>query len=70
MMLYQFVKSNRDELIRRCGEKVAHRFAPIGVPAAVDHGVPLFLHQLVDELRRDPATPARTAADSELAETP
>ena len=70
MMLYQFVNSNRDELIRRCREKVAKRFAPIGVPAVVDHGVPLFLQQLVDALRLDPAIPARTVPDSKLADLP
>ena len=47
MMLYQFVNSNRDELILRCREKVKKRFPPIGVPAVLDHGVPLFdLHRL------------------------
>jgi hypothetical protein len=70
MMLYQFVNSNRDELILRCREKVTKRFPPIGVPAAVEHGVPLFLRQLVDELQRDPAIPARTAADPGSAQAP
>jgi len=55
MLLYQFVNSNRDELILRCREKVKKRFPPIGVPAVLDHGVPLFLRQLVDALQLDPA---------------
>jgi len=70
MMLYQFVNSNYDELIRRCEEKVAKRFAPIGVPVVVKHGVPLFLRQLVDALQLDPAIPARTVADPDPAQAP
>ena len=70
MMLSQFVNSNYDELIRRCEEKVAKRFAPIGVPVVVKHGVPLFLRQLVDTLQLDPATPARTVADPDAAQAP
>ena len=68
MMLYQFVNSNRDELIRRCEEKVARRFAPSGVPAVVAHGVPLFLQQLVDALQLDPETPAHAVADPDPTE--
>ena len=63
MMLYEFVNSNRDELIRRCTEKVARRFAPSSVPAVVVHGVPLFLEQLVDALQLDLETPAYAVAD-------
>ena len=68
MTLCQFVDSNRDELIRRCKEKVAGRFAPSGIPAVVAHGVPLFLQQLVDALQRDPVTPAHAVADPDPAE--
>ena len=70
MMLHQFVSSNYDELIRRCEEKVAMRFAPVHVPAVVKHGVPLFLRQLVDALQLDPAIPARTIADMDPAQAP
>ena len=70
MTLYQFVNSNRDELIRCCEEKVARRFAPIGVPIVVDHGVPLFLLQLVEGLELDPAIPADTVADPDPAQAP
>jgi len=48
--LQEFIGKNREELIRRCKAKVAQR---VGAPAAdvdVDHGVPLFLDQLVIEL--------------------
>jgi hypothetical protein len=70
MKLHQFVNSNRDELIRRCKEKVAGRFAPSSVPALVAHGVPLFLQQLVDALQLDPETPAHAVADPDPTEAP
>ena len=70
MMLYQFVDSNRDELIRRCKEKVAGRFAPSSVPAVMVHGVPLFLQQLVDTLLLDPEIPAHAVADPDPTEAP
>ena len=50
-MLYEFVALNRDEIIRRCRAKVAMRSIPPPTQAEIDHGVPLFLEQLVDALR-------------------
>ena len=50
--LYDFVDKNRDELIRRCRVKVAARSAPQATEAEIDHGVPLFLEQLAEELRQ------------------
>jgi len=50
-MLHEFVTVNRDELIRRCRAKVASRSIPPPTAAEIDHGVPLFLGQLVDVLR-------------------
>ena len=70
MMLYQFVNANRAELIRRCEEKVARRFAPSGVPAVVVHGVPLFLQQLVDTLLLDPEIPPHAVADPDPTAAP
>ncbi len=49
--LDQFVTANRDELIRRCRAKVASRTVPAPTEAEIDHGVPLFLGQLVEALR-------------------
>ena len=69
-MLYQFVTSNRSELIRRCREKVAKRFQSSEIPAAIDHGVPLFLQQLVDTLRLEQLTPDRDVAEPEPAPAP
>jgi len=53
--LYEFVAANREELIRRCREKVRTRASAPATDAEVDHGVPLFLDQLVEELRDGPS---------------
>ena len=68
-MLHEFLTSNRQVLISRCREKVAKRFEPIETPATVDHGVPLFLQQLVETLRDEQNTDIRTV-DSEPAPAP
>ena len=49
--LHEFIGVYRDELIRRCRAKVAERTAPPPTALEIDHGVPLFLDQLVAELR-------------------
>jgi len=72
-MLHEFVTANREALIARCMEKVAKRVPHTQTPAAADHGVPLFLEQLVHTLRaeqltasRDPAGPAPTPTRSDI----
>jgi hypothetical protein len=50
-MLHEFVTVNREEIITRCRAKVATRSAPRPTKSEIDHGVPMFLDQLVDELR-------------------
>jgi signal transduction histidine kinase len=50
-MLFEFVAIHREEIIRRCRAKVAARSVPPPTMAEIDHGVPLFLEQLVDALR-------------------
>jgi signal transduction histidine kinase len=50
-MLHEFVTLNRDQIIRRCRAKVIKRSVPPPTDAEIDHGVPLFLDQLVDALR-------------------
>jgi signal transduction histidine kinase len=50
-MLHEFVTVNREEIISRCRAKVASRSMPPPTAAEIDHGVPLFLGQLVDALR-------------------
>jgi len=50
-MLQEFIETNRDEIIARCRAKVATRSVPPPTEAEIDHGVPLFLDQLVAALR-------------------
>src|SRR4029077_17842845 len=56
-MLHEFLTSNRTEFIARCRNKVARRLSPTEIPIAFDHGVPLFLQQLVETLRREQKEP-------------
>jgi hypothetical protein len=62
-MLNEFITDNRAEIIRRCREKVATRSESPHTGAAIDHGVPMFLNQLLDELRHG------ASADSEITRT-
>jgi hypothetical protein len=50
-VLHEFVTANRDEITERCRRKVAARPVPPPTRAEIDHGVPMFLDQLVNELR-------------------
>jgi hypothetical protein len=56
-MLHEFLLSHRRDLVRSCREKVAARFAPADTPDVVDHGVPLFIQQLIDALTIRPTAP-------------
>jgi hypothetical protein len=50
-----FIGANRDELLRRCRARVAIRSVPPPTEARKDRGVPLFLDQLIEELRHVPS---------------
>ena len=50
-MLHEFIAVNRTEIIRRCRAKVASRSMPPPTDREIDHGVPVFLDQLVTALR-------------------
>jgi signal transduction histidine kinase len=52
-MLHDFISVNRQEIIRRCRAKVATRSVPSPTEAELEYGVPIFLDQLADALRRD-----------------
>ena len=54
-MLIEFITTNRATLIARTREKVAKRLAPRATKDELATGVPLFLDQLVETLRRPPA---------------
>ena len=49
--MHEFLSTHREELIARCTEKVAQRSAPKASPSEVEHGVPLFLDQLIKTLQ-------------------
>ena len=67
-MLHEFLTANHTTLITRCRTKVAKRFAPSEAPAALEHGVPLFLQQLVETLRfqQKPSDPGPTPPVTEI----
>ena len=50
-MLHEFIAVYRDEIIRRCRAKVATRSVPPPTDAEMNHGVPVFLDQLMEALR-------------------
>jgi len=50
-MLHEFLDTHRAELIARCRAKVALRPIRSTIPAQQDHGIPLFLDQLIRTLR-------------------
>lgn len=64
MILQEFLTTNRQLLIGRCRDKVAKRFGLSETAATSDHGVPLFLQQLVETLREEQITHMR-GVDSE-----
>ena len=51
-MLHEFITTNREEIISRCRTKLANSAAPLPTEAELELGVPLFLDQLTDTLRR------------------
>jgi hypothetical protein len=57
-MLHDFLNSNRQELINRCRGKVSKRASPPVTPTELEHGVPLFLGQLIEALRVEHPSPA------------
>jgi hypothetical protein len=68
-MLHEFLTTNHQLLISRCREKVAKRSEPSQTLTTIDHGVPLFLQQLVQTLREEQKTLLRSV-DSEPTPAP
>lgn len=52
-MLHELLSSHREELIRRCGAKVTERSSPRVTSSALEHGIPVFLGQLIEALRHE-----------------
>ena len=50
-MLHDFLDANSEELIERCRARVTARSAPRPTPKEIEHGIPLFLSQLIETLR-------------------
>lgn len=69
-MLYNFLNSNRDELIMRCRDKLAKRGGTAELQADLENGVPLFLRQLTDILSDETMTNARADAGEGTANEP
>ena len=65
-MLHEFISSNRDDLIQRCRGKAGKRNSPSVTASELEHGVPLFLGQLVEALRREEKLPRAPGADLSL----
>lgn len=57
-MLHEFISRNRQELIELCRAKVASRLVHAATPVELEHGVPLFLDQLVKTLQFEEAESA------------
>lgn len=56
IMLQDFILANTQELIARTRAKVAERSSPLPTEMEMKNGVPLFLSQLIDRLRRKTIT--------------
>ncbi len=61
-MLHEFLADNRDELVARCRSKVALRPAPQPTRTELEHGIPIFLDQLIDALRSEQDAPRSSAS--------
>ncbi len=54
-MMHEFLTENRGELIERCRMKVARRPAPRATEAELEHGITLFLDQIIKTLKAEEA---------------
>jgi len=62
-MLHELLTTHRGELITHCREKVSKRYEPAKLPSVIDHGVPLFLQQLVHTLESEQLSAVRLPHD-------
>jgi signal transduction histidine kinase len=60
-MMHTFLSNNRDELIRRCKEKVARRPRRAATANQLRNGIPMFLDQLTKTLEADEAGAGATS---------
>jgi hypothetical protein len=60
-MMHEFLTENRGELIERCRMKVAQRPAPSATAEELDHGITMFLDQIIRTLKaEEEATPGES----------
>ena len=52
-MMHEFLSENRGELIERCRMKVAQRATPKATVEELDHGITLFLDQIIKTLKAE-----------------
>lgn len=57
-MFHEFLAANRDEILERARTRVAERDAPVATVLELEDGLPVFVDQLGDALRRAEATSA------------
>jgi signal transduction histidine kinase len=65
-MLHEFITTHRDQIIVRCGKRVATRPQARHTSAEMNYGVPLFLDQLVETLRSSGGTNLEIGASAAL----
>ena len=58
-MMHEFLTENRGELIERCRMKVAQRSSPKAIAAELDHGITLFLDQIIKTLKAEESVQPR-----------
>jgi signal transduction histidine kinase len=56
-MLQEFLTAKRGDLLNRCKARVAQRHSPIPSDEELEHGIPLFLDQLISMLQAPEPTP-------------
>ena len=68
-MLHELLSDRRHELVERCRTKVTLRMAPKPTPAELEHGIPLFLDQLIRTLKveqtADPVRSRKISGDAD-----
>lgn len=60
MMLSEFIAQHRQEILELTRQKVLIRMAPRPTESEIEHGIPLFLDQLIEVLKEQSARPAIT----------
>src|SRR5688572_16858744 len=60
MVMHRFLIANRDELCARCRGKVEARAAPGSSGAELEHGISIFLDQVIKTLELEQADPLQS----------